>query len=325
MNGILIPQNIFAGDTAQYLFLLSEQETAELAALNFTTGIPIPLTAIMQNDMMTVKEMQIVKRENEHYLLITFTPWETGDINFPSLPFLKSRKTLPSIHVSSLLSGVERGSLQPPKPPVLLPGTDYLLYGIAAIGIGSLLLSGTGMWILIRRLQKKSAQTAKKRLSVLRKQLKKLHKEARKIQKYPIAPYVSDAKNSKNQAALIEKWYAAVDYSLREYLWVLCTENDSTVRNNKKDYFLSATYPELMNRIEELFTPQRSILDLFHIFYAALEKQRFGSKPSDLLRDYAAASQDMLKKLPYIAEKTEAAYRVLLETRKATAYAAVDV
>ena len=51
--------------------------------------------------------------------------------------------------------------------------------------------------------------------------------------------------------------------------------------------------------------------DLFCIFYAMLERQRFASPPPELIRDYTAVSQDMLKQLPRIAERAEAAYAIL--------------
>ena len=110
MNGVLIPQRIFVGDTAQFLFLLSEKEYASLTDRGFTAGDSIPLKNITQNDMMTVNEIRIVKREAEYYLSIIFVPWETGEIDFPVLSFLPLHIKLPTITVSSLLATGERRS-----------------------------------------------------------------------------------------------------------------------------------------------------------------------------------------------------------------------
>ena len=87
MNGVLIPQHIFVGDTAQFLFPLSQKEYKTLTASGFTVGVPIPLGNITQNDVMTINEISIVKRESGYYLAITFIPWETGDIDFAALTF----------------------------------------------------------------------------------------------------------------------------------------------------------------------------------------------------------------------------------------------
>ena len=62
MSGILIPQHIFVGDTAQLFFLLSEQEYEALTGHGFTVDIPIPLKNITQNNAMTINEIRIVTR-----------------------------------------------------------------------------------------------------------------------------------------------------------------------------------------------------------------------------------------------------------------------
>ena len=54
MNGILIPQRIFVGDTAQFLFPLSEKEYATLSGSGFTIESPIPFKNIAQNNAMTI-------------------------------------------------------------------------------------------------------------------------------------------------------------------------------------------------------------------------------------------------------------------------------
>ena len=219
MSGILIPQHIFVGDTAQFFFLLSEQEYEALTGHGFTVDIPIPLKNITQNNAMTINEIRIVTREAGHYLAITFVPWETGDIEFPDLTFLQLKNKLPAISVSSLLGTGERISLQPPKPPLLPPGTDFLLYGAAIVGIGCLAALGTASWVLLRKLGKKTHNTPKKRLAALRKQLKRLYKDARKIQKHlpPHDTALGIDPIFTNAIADVETWYANIDRCLREY------------------------------------------------------------------------------------------------------------
>lgn len=326
MNGVLIPQRIFVGDTAQFLFPLSEKEYKSLTASGFTAAVPIPLKGMTQSDVMTINEIMIVKRETGYYLAITFVPWETGEIEFPALTFLQLHRKLPAISVSSLLGTGERVSLQPPKPPLLPPGTDFLLYGAAIISVGLLAAVGTGVWLLLRKLRKKTLGTARKRLAVLRKQLKRLYKAARKIQKHmpPLGaafdtnPVSADMNSiagevSQNTKSAIESWYAGIDRCLRNYIWALYTDNTCEAPTKDEAYFLSATYTELTKTLTELFAPKRNIADLFYIFYAMLEQQRFASTPTDLIRNYTAVSQDMLKQVPRIAEKAEAECALLIE------------
>ena len=333
MNGVLIPQRIFVGDTAQFLFPLSEKEYKTLTARGFSSGIPLPLKNIVQNDAMTIQEIQIVKRDSGHYLALTFIPWETGEIDFPVLSFLKLKHKLPSIHVASLLEVGERVSLQPPKPPLLIPGSDYLLYGAAVIGVSCLVVIATGIWLLFRKLRRKHPiHTAKKRLGMLRKRLKRLYKEAKKIQKYlpPLDSIDTDFITTDQRSAeksqkkiedhtdiykktneSIRSWYAGIDYCLREYIQALCTDKAIAAPEKEEAYFFSATYTELTATLTEVFASKRKIVDLFCIFYAMLERQRFGSTFSELIRNYIAVSQDMLKKIPRIAERTETEYTLL--------------
>lgn len=314
MNGVLIPQRIFVGDTAQFLFPLSEKEYKTLTARGFTVDIPIPLKNIVQSDVMTINEIRIVSRESGYYLAITFVPWETGEIEFPALTFLQLYSKLPAISISSLLGTGERVSLQPPKPPLLPPGTDFLLYGAAIVSVGLLGVLGTGIWLLFRKLRRRTLGTAKHRLAALRKQLKRLYKAARKIQKHLPPPGTASNltdKISKNTKTAIESWYAGIDRYLREYIQALCTDTPLAIPPKDEAYFLSATYTELTETLMKLFAPKQEITDLFCIFYAMLEQQRFASTPSNLICNYTTVSQDMLKQLPRIAEKAEAAYALL--------------
>ena len=207
---------------------------------------------------------------------------------------------------------------------MLPPGTDFLLYGAAILGVGLLTASGCGVWLLLKKLRKRTLGTAKQRLTALRKQLKRLYKTARKIQKHippsdatfgtnqiPADTDLTFDEGLKNTKNAIENWYASIDRCLRKYIQDLYMSNHLTTSTKDEAYFLSATYAELTETITELFAPKRSITDLFCIFYAMLERQRFASPPPELIRDYTAVSQDMLKQLPRIAERAEAAYAIL--------------
>lgn len=305
MKTIIIPQNIFVGDTAYFLYHLSEKEISECNQRHIELDLPLPLHTITQHEMMSVQEIRMIQRDTNFYLQIIFVPWETGEITFPIIPALSFIRTFPSVHVSSLITDTANISLQPPKPPLLLPGTDYLLYGAAVTGIGSLLLLGAGFWVLLRRFGKRPRHIARKRLSVLKKQLRLLHKEARHIQKMI----------AHEQAAAVWNWYAAVDRTLRDYLQSLFLEDGTIGAQYREAYFASATYTELTQALAAVFTSQHTILDLFTIVYTRLEQQRFASNAEQVVRDYTAVWQDMLKKIPYIAAKTEAAYTALRQSR----------
>ncbi|MEL3906923.1 MAG: hypothetical protein P1P65_07870 [Treponema sp.] len=314
MNGILIPQNIFVGDSGLFLFPVSDQDYAALTARKFTVDIPLPLSSLRQNELMTVHEIRIVQKEGGRYLQISFVPWETGDIFFPPLSVFGLKTVLPSVHISSLLGNTQVLTLQPPKPPLLIPGTDYLLYGLTAGAGGFFLLIGAGLAFCLRKFRrKKILYTSRKRLVMLRRKLKQLYKESRRLYNQTSG----DAYES--NAGAICQWYIMLDRCVRTYLCALFSEEHSLAYEDAEDYFFSATYTQLTSKLERLFGHDSGIIDLFVIFYTMLEKQRFGSSSNELVRNYTAVSQDMLKKIPYIAEKTEAEYADLLRCRKENA------
>lgn len=324
MTGILIPQQIFVGDTARFLYPLSEHDYQIFVSRGFVPDIPIPLTALVQNDVMTIRRIQLVKQDVSYYLAITFVPWETGIIRFPSLPFLPLKLQIPPVSVSSLLQTGQYTSLQPSKPPLLLPGTDFLLYGAAIIGFSFVLLFTAGVHFILQKLRKKTSGTAKKRLAALRKQLKKLYKELRSIQKAlpysdGIVPYslIIETSHEKTKKA-IEQWYGNIDHCLRTYLQALCT--DTAIAGLKKNdhYFFSATYTELIRILTNLFTQSPEISKRFSAFYTLLERQRFAGSVSDLLCNYRASAQTMLKQLPIVIKKAEAEYAALVKKQKSS-------
>lgn len=136
MEGILIPQQVFIGDTAEFLFpidILADFKSPVLTSGNFQIG------KIKQNGLMQITDIRITQQEKKDYISITFIPWETGYISFPSLREAGIYDELPQVYISSILETMQTDILQPPRPPVLIPGTVNLLYtaGAAAIvGIG---------------------------------------------------------------------------------------------------------------------------------------------------------------------------------------------
>ena len=82
MEGILIPQQVFVGDTAEFLFPLSALNSFEPYILESGS---FRINSIKQNSFMEVTSIQIKKQEKKEYLSINFIPWETGSISFPSL------------------------------------------------------------------------------------------------------------------------------------------------------------------------------------------------------------------------------------------------
>lgn len=324
MNSVLIPQHIFVGDTAQFLYPLSEYEYQAFAVRGFALDIPIPLKHISQNNEMTIRTITLVKRDATYYLAITFVPWETGAIHFPPLSSLPLKRQLPAVSVSSLLTGDSQITLKPPKPPLLLPGTDFILYGAVIVIVSFIGILSLALRAVLRNFRKKTLGSAKKRLSVLRKTVKKLYKEAQRIQKsvphmngavaYALIP---DETKEKAQHA-IETWYADIDRCLRTYLQALCMGTIIPDIQKDENYFFSATYTELTEMLSTLFTQDTEVRDSFSSFYELLEHARFAGSSSTLLCNYPAIAHTMLKQLPDNVKKTEMEYAALIKQLKNT-------
>ena len=273
MKGILIPQTIFVGDTAQFLFPLSEQDVYNFNRSGINQDTPIPLHNKIENEMMTVKDIRFLIKDTRPYLMITFVPWETGTIYFPSFSFLPLQRELPAVTVASLIDNTAAIALEPPKQPPLIPGTDYVLYmavGIVVVGTGLVI---TGIFFAHRMLKNSHARYyAGKRLRLLKKTARKLQKRLHKAKKKQSA---SETVVNPREIAL---WYTEIDHMIRSYLFFLYKDGLPflTLQDEQlKRLFFSYTYEETIGIITTSFTEQPDILHSFTALYTALEKNRF--------------------------------------------------
>jgi len=129
MDYVLIPNEFFVGDKVKLLYPLPENYPFHTLSLN--------IERINQNDTLTIDEISIAKFNNQTCLLINFTPWQVGKLSFPSLKELGITFNIPHVNVSSFLDidDLHFSILQPPRSPMLLPGTLYMIYAYIGGGI----------------------------------------------------------------------------------------------------------------------------------------------------------------------------------------------
>ena len=349
MNGVLIPQRVFVGDTAQFLFPLAEQEW-QLLQDHITVDTPISFDHEVQSDTITLKDVRVILREKQPYLQITFVPWETGTVYFPPLSFLNLHNKLPPVHIESILEATGAAVLQNPKLPLLIPGTDYLLYGVAigTAAVGSI-LAAVSVTIAKKLRRYFLFGTAKRRVRLLRKNMKKLQKYAKKLQKTMVhtqdLPQEQAAAQHTETIAAIKTWYSQFDYALRLYIASLVessrqAKNRYTARtggspeeklaNCRTDthaaptadscdasrairmQILSATYRELLTVLQSLFIDQSGIVQSFSLLYHTLETERFGSSGQELFCQYAGSAALLLGSIPELIKTTELTHARLL-------------
>ncbi len=307
MKAVLIPQTVFVGDAAQFLVPLSDQEAYTLKTHNITPEKSIPCDSIAENKTMTIQDVRITVRDNRQYLLISFIPWETGTVYFPSFSFLYIERELPAITVASILETNDTYRLQPAKQPLIMPGTDYLLYSAAGIVFAGSVLSITVLLYLYRFLKKRRGGLyAKKRRKYLKKNMKKLQKTARKIEKKRRKTAKSDEVHQS-----LNEWFANLDGILRQYFFLLSKDysgQSSATETAKREYFFSATYTELAAALSVFYRGQSELLRDFASIYKRMEYNRFGRRvrpPFDMSMNDCTY---MIQSVPIFAEKTEQRY-----------------
>ena len=269
MEYFLEPNEFFVGDNVQFYFCLPEEFTNKEFFID----------KIKQNSSMTINAVSIIKMNDKNYIKISFVPWKVGNIGFPSLKEIGINSELPYIHVSSILELDKTASLQEARPPLLLPGTTYLIYAYAfSFFIMCILIAGLGTWI-------------KKKKNVI---------IARISQKYAMLIFYFTVKNLKaklkNKAISFEirkSWTKKYEIAFRLFL--------SSIYKNK-DNWDSFTYNEILDVIEE---SNDEILNLIKSVFEYLSLARFANICSDKFEKKIIEHSFQLLKLYRISLKKQ--------------------
>lgn len=206
----LIPQEFFVGDEVKALYSFTSHD-AYLSDLTekgpFSFSSPNLFTAAGFD--CDCSDIQISKntnalQKNSYVLTITFYPYITGLIDIPPFDlgelirsaydedtsreekaqsktsFSAIHIDIPSFSVMPILSRYPADTIRPPHGPVIIPGTTYVLYGIAALFV---LVVGLIIYIFLKfeKLAKKAG--ALYRFLFMSVNLKKSLREIKKLQK----------------------------------------------------------------------------------------------------------------------------------------------
>ena len=136
---ILIPKKVYIGDTAElrctfnspdpFLKQLTSSGTAEL---------PLVSQLAESQEEYVIKNISFSPSGIDFYqLTITFIPWKTGDLLFPSMEIEGSDIVLEfqPIQIVSLIANenTNTSTIRDTEAPLLLPGTTYKLYGTLSV------------------------------------------------------------------------------------------------------------------------------------------------------------------------------------------------
>lgn len=143
---ILIPKKVYIGDTAElrctfnspdpFLKQLTSSGTAELPLVSQSTE---------PQEEYVIKSISLSPSGIDFYqLTITFIPWKTGDLLFPSMEIEGSDIVLEfqPIQIVSLITNENTNTytIRDTAAPLLLPGTTYKLYGTLSVFVIFLLI-----------------------------------------------------------------------------------------------------------------------------------------------------------------------------------------
>ena len=136
---ILIPKKVYIGDTAElrctfnspdpFLKQLTSSGTAEL---------PLVSQSAEPQEEYVIKNISLSPSGIDFYqLTITFIPWKTGELLFPSMEIEGSDIVLEfqPIQTVSLIANenTNTSTIRDTAAPLLLPGTTYKLYGTLSV------------------------------------------------------------------------------------------------------------------------------------------------------------------------------------------------
>lgn len=143
---ILIPKKVYIGDTAElrctfnspdpFLKQLTSSGTAEL---------PLVSQSAEPQEEYVIKNISLSPSGIDFYqLTITFIPWKTGELLFPSMEIEGSDIVLEfqPIQIVSLIANENTNTytIRDTAAPLLLPGTTYKLYGTLSVFVIFLLI-----------------------------------------------------------------------------------------------------------------------------------------------------------------------------------------
>lgn len=154
----ILPMEIYVGDQAELVFTFHtavtifpddtiQQKTAsEKILLNIKDS---PLASA--DALCTIQKAELSRTGLEYTITLTLIPWQTGTITLPDFDLsdlitVKKQHTdsknytpfvihLKPFTVQSIVEKTKSTSLRPVAPPVLIPGTTYLVYGTVFVFI----------------------------------------------------------------------------------------------------------------------------------------------------------------------------------------------
>lgn len=203
LNQVVVPKTVFIGDKAElHISLLSLGKNVS----SFEAG-PLPVSAFLgeiDENQYSITQVHFVKTSGGADLVISFTPWVTGEIKLP--PYRLSDEILVSsdpVKIESILENQGTSTLQPALPVKFMPGT-----------ITKIWLNGVILLVLMLAIVRLVIKRKDVALFIKNQKLKRYYKKNRKSAEKQIRDVI---RNTSGNLTAGEK-AAALQKIMRVYL-----------------------------------------------------------------------------------------------------------
>lgn len=202
MNQVVIPKQVFIGDTAElrYSFHNTNSLLKEYAKKELKTYKEIPLSGFVDGidtSSYSIKKVHLIQTgENNYTISVTFVPWKVGKIQLSSFDITGAllentdlqNQVIVDFETVEILSIIEQKNLtaeiNAPQNPKLLPGTIYGIYFniifILAFFVAILLLlikhKSVNLWLKNQKLKLKYRKNKNETLKNISKILENYEK-----------------------------------------------------------------------------------------------------------------------------------------------------
>ena len=243
-GGVLVPREVYVGDTAEFSFVTNAFGDLLIPG----TVQVLPRENLPSSPLVSVESVLITARADGALVVIRFVPWTSGLVQLPPFSWEKIRVVPPSVRIGSVLELTGASEIAPPRGPLLVPGTTWLLYGM----IGAVLAASAVCIFGFLRLRRYFRANPFRRESAIRR--KKLFRELKYLDR-------GIRKMS------IPRWYASFASVIRSYAGSLCAGDHSALH--------AATASEIVSEISARFSrlyPEDSRFRLLDASRALLER-----------------------------------------------------
>lgn len=190
----LVPRDVYVGDEAELSFDVS------YSPLSLSSGqtLSINPSSLKQTADATVLACSVVERDGRAAITIRFIPWASGTLSLPDVSFGKTVVSPPSVSVATLLDD-STTALSPPRSPLLIPGTTFILYGA---GAGALTLT-LALALFVSRVRARAALSPRAR------------GRSRRMRRFQRELALLSRRSTRLSSA---EWYRRHSAALRDYL-----------------------------------------------------------------------------------------------------------